>query len=177
MQPTQAWKVPWSNTQVPTRKVMRGEEEVWQCRPTRIYTWASRHWVVWNLSKHLMFDCVSEYAGMMELAYISVSNTEFWGFDSLFPHHTYTPLTQSVEYHTFNVRVMGSSPIRCTICSHWQVVKSPPFHGGVVSSILTGSTIRDRKVIKCIPFVIFMPSGCPYLLYALITQMDRVTVF
>ena len=115
MQPTQAWKVPWSNSQVPTWKVMQGEDEVWQCRPTRIYTWASRHWVVWNLSEHLMFDCVSEYAGMMELAYISVSNTEFWGFDSLFPHHTYTPLTQSVEYHTFNVRVMGSSPIRCTI--------------------------------------------------------------
>lgn len=56
---------------------------------------------------------------------------------------TFVPLTQLVEYMTFNHGVKGSSPLRCTICDSSSVGRVPPVGAEVVGSSPTESLVRD----------------------------------
>ena len=52
----------------------------------------------------------------------------------------YSSLAQSVEHAAVNRVVVGSSPTGGAIWPVGQAVKTPPFHGGITSSILVRVT-------------------------------------
>ena len=65
---------------------------------------------------------------------------------------SYSSLAQSVEHAAVNRVVVGSSPTGGAIWPVGQAVKTPPFHGGITSSIL----VRVTKSSKSDDLLLFL---------------------
>ena len=88
--------------------------------------------------------------------------------------HSHSSIVQSVEHLTVNQGVVGSSPTRGARWPVGQVVKTPPFHGGIMGSNPVPVTTFGRlaqlgerlpykqNVSGSIPLAPTMKIGTPY---------------